>query len=89
MTHQELTNDHKSLNECLYRGPVLLNDMCGLLKRFGLHKIGRYREGLLISWLQPNEREILQDLKRMPSLFMSKCHIVGNYMSRFNYIFIS
>ncbi|XP_053391230.1 uncharacterized protein LOC128554044 [Mercenaria mercenaria] len=32
--------DNKSLNECLYRGPVKLNDLCGILMRFRLHKTG-------------------------------------------------
>lgn len=32
--------EHKSLNECLHRGPVLLNNLCGILMRFRLHKIG-------------------------------------------------
>ena len=29
----------KSLNECLYRGPVLLPDLCGILFRLRLHPI--------------------------------------------------
>ena len=29
----------KSLNECLYRGPVMLPDLCGLLIRFRMHTI--------------------------------------------------
>ena len=29
----------KSLNECLYRGPVLLPDQCGILFRLRLHPI--------------------------------------------------
>lgn len=32
--------DHNSLNECLYRGPILLHDLCGTLMRFRTHKIG-------------------------------------------------
>ena len=29
----------KSLNECLYRGPVLLPDLCGILLRFRMQTI--------------------------------------------------
>ena len=28
-----------ALNECLHRGPVILEDLCGLLKRFRTHKV--------------------------------------------------
>lgn len=32
------TKDSKSLNVCLYRGPVMLHDLCGRRMRFRLHK---------------------------------------------------
>ena len=31
-------SDNKSLNECLYRGPVMLKDLCGLLLHFRISK---------------------------------------------------
>ena len=31
--------DNKSLNECLYRGPVMLHNLCGILMRFRTHNI--------------------------------------------------
>ena len=32
------SQNHSSLNDCLSVGPTLLNDMCGMLLRFCLHK---------------------------------------------------
>ena len=32
--------ENKSLNECLYRGPVMLPNLCGLLIRFRLSPVG-------------------------------------------------
>ena len=54
-TSANLTNDHKSLNECLYWGQVLSNDICGLMMRF--HKIGLVSDiekAFLQVGLQPN-----------------------------------
>lgn len=51
--------EHKSLNKCLHRGPVLLNNLCGILMRFRLHKIGMVsdieKKSLQIR-LQPSQR---------------------------------
>ena len=35
----KLKNGDNSLNECLYRGPVILPDLCGLLLRFRIYRV--------------------------------------------------
>ena len=49
-----------SLNECLYRGPVILEDLCGLLLRFQIKRIeiiADIEKTFLQIALQPKERE--------------------------------
>ena len=63
-----------SLNECLHRGPVILEDLCGLLMRFRTKKIGivaDIEKAFLQVSLQPAERDVtrfiwLKDFKLPP-----------------------
>ena len=55
----------KSLNKCLLRGPVILEDLCGLLLRFRLEKIALLADlekAFLQVGLQPSEREVARFL---------------------------
>ena len=52
---------NKSLNECLYRGPVLLQNLCGILLIFRLYKIGivsDIEKAFLQVGLQQSERDV-------------------------------
>ena len=53
--------ENKSMNECLYRGLVMLNDLCGLLMRFRLNSIAVVAdiENAFVQFgLQPDQRDV-------------------------------
>ena len=70
--------DTKSLNRCFLRGPVILEDLCGLLLRFRLDNIALLADlekAFLQVRLQPSER----DVTRFPWLKdPSKLELSGN-----------
>ena len=53
----------KSLNECLHRGPAILEDLCGLLIRFRTHKVtltADIERAFLQVGLQPTDRDVIR-----------------------------
>lgn len=54
---------NKSLNECLYRGPVMLEDLCGLLLRFRTHNICIIAD-IEKAFLQVSLKELDRDVTR-------------------------
>ena len=56
---------NQSLNERLHRGPVILEDLCGLLLRFRLHKVALVpdvEKAFLQVGLQPDDRDVTRFL---------------------------
>ncbi|XP_057296268.1 uncharacterized protein LOC130625227 [Hydractinia symbiolongicarpus] len=66
---------NQSLNECLHRGPVILEDLAGLLMRFRTKKIGLIADiekAFLQISIQPQDRDVtrllwLKDINRPPT----------------------
>ena len=70
---EKTKKEAKSLNECLLRGPVILEDLCGLLLHFRLERIALladFEKAFLQVGLQPSEQGVtrfrwLKDISKL------------------------
>lgn len=76
----KMNKEKKSLNECLYRGPVMLHDLCGMLIRFRIHPIAMVADiekAFLQISIQRNQRNVTRFfwLKDIDNPTMSRANI--------------
>ncbi|CAG2200378.1 unnamed protein product [Mytilus edulis] len=92
-------DDNKSLNNCLYRGPVMLKDLCGLLLRFRMFKyavVADIEKAFLQLGLQNPDRDVTRFFwvkdRTMPLFNINNvqiyrfCRVPFGVISRFIYI---
>ena len=72
------TNQSLSLNECLYKGPILLNDLAGMLMKFRIGTIamtGDLEEAFLQIEIQELNRDYLKFLWIKNESEICVCHL--------------